>query len=183
MRRGVFLARLDDEQRRIFMEIFEGKSGPRVASCLGMAPAKVERIIRKTCRQLGTEGRREAAAIIAQHYGWTKKTAATPTRHKSTGAIHFGSKNLKEGMVLVRKNREMFRHHPYLSEIGGHRFFAEGCTDMLVSFIRMVNFSKYISMYHCGQVIVMILVISFASALTLSVLVSAMQNFELITMP
>ncbi|WP_353218021.1 hypothetical protein [Sandarakinorhabdus sp.] len=66
----VFRGVLDDQQLAVFKQIAAYKTGSEAAAALRIKPAEVERVVRRTCGQLGVTRRRDAAAIIARHYGW-----------------------------------------------------------------------------------------------------------------
>lgn len=70
MEARIFRGELKDEQLIIFRHIVDGKSSREIALTLGTSQGHVKSVIQRTCRQLQTRSRYDAAQTIAKHHGW-----------------------------------------------------------------------------------------------------------------
>jgi DNA-binding CsgD family transcriptional regulator len=178
MERGIFRGALDENQRRIFEHVLAGRTGREIATALGMQPAMVERIVRKTCRQLGSDGRRHAAQIIASHYGQTSHPMPTARRPSPARVNHYGSDFAGIGAGTAQTEREHSERSLYVQDVGSQKPFEAQATDLFDEITGFSGVEKSIEAFPYPKRILLIILVVIGSTLALSALVPVMQGFD-----
>jgi hypothetical protein len=178
MQRGVFRGILDEQQRAIFRQIWEGKSSRAAAAAIGTSPEEFERIVRRTCQQLGTRSRREAALIIATHNCWGPPAIAGQRPHSSQHIGHFGANIGQLSTRMDETEREQPNRSSYVRDADNDHPAGTEAAGTFDESVRLLDRSKIFDAPVYVQRILLLVLIIIGSALTLSALVSAMQGFD-----
>jgi hypothetical protein len=180
MLRGVFRGNLNDEQCSIFKLIWNGKTGCEVAAALAMDPAHVERIVRRTCRQIGAAGRHDAARMIGSHFDWKRSVPIPAAARKADIINHFGTEQRRFTTETVQNPREIPARSAYVQDVGRHQSSQDDEPDILSEIAVLFKIPKILNASVHVQRILLIATLVVSSTLALSALVSAMQGFEVL---
>lgn len=181
MYRGIFRGDLDDEQRAVFALILGGKTGREIAANLGVAPSRIEGIVRKTCRQLDTSSRHDAARIVARHLDWkTSPPPAVVRANDDRQSDHFGtgSHDLATKMVLTK--REHSARSEYVRDAGNQAPTQGKHAGAYNEIAERFSISKLLAASPLMRCVLLIAVLIASFSLALSALVSAMQGFDVL---
>jgi DNA-binding CsgD family transcriptional regulator len=178
MERGVFRGNLDAEQCAVFQQILNGKTSREIAQNLQISPKDIEKIVRRTCRQLGVTGRMHAACIMAAHFRWETHPRHNETDRRSRLAGQFAGERSHAAVTDRKTARNQLNDTFYLQDVG--IFEAK---DPIQSSIwrKWLDFfctkSDKLASGH-GRRLMLIALLVVSSTLALSALVSAMQGFD-----
>lgn len=179
MERGVFRGELDDEQRSVFAHILDGRTGRDIAAVLGATPARIEAIVRKTCRQLDASSRHEAARTIARHYGWKPIPPTLPAHANARRrGGHHGTQNSLLKSTMVQTEREHSACSGYVRDVGNQDLNRDEDAGVYNEVAGRISFSKILAGSSTTQRVLLMALLIASSALALSALVSAMQGFD-----
>lgn len=180
MNRGIFRGELDGDQRAIFAQILNGKTGRQIAADLGVTSARVEGIVRKTCRQLDAPNRRDAARMIGSHYGWISNHPIPFARVDHRYGHHDGAGDQFPAAKTVPTEREQYRRSGYDRDVGNQVLDKDEVTDVYSEVAGRSSISKLVAASSTTQRVLLIALLIASSTLALSALVSAMQGFDVL---
>lgn len=168
----MFRGQLIDEQVDVFRHVLDGKTSIQIAALLGCAPEHVDRVVRRTCRQLNVSGRKQAALAIATHLGWDVPSASRRRVVQEIASFSAGSIPTE----MERTEREQRELPRYLGS-AGKRTSRPGATRPADEIEAVHDWRVLLAHPIYGRVLLLAMVIA-ASALALSTLVSALLGFE-----
>jgi DNA-binding CsgD family transcriptional regulator len=176
---GIFRGELDDEQRAVFAQILNGKTGRDIATILGATPTRIEAIVRKTCRQLGASNRHEAARTIAGHYGW-KPIPPIEFAHLNgrKHGSHYRTENGNSSAKMAQTEREQIFCSGYVCDVGIQGPERDKDAGVYSEVAGRISNSKIIAASPTMQCVLVMSALIASCALALSTLVSAMQGFD-----
>lgn len=178
MERGVFRGSLDDEQRIVFSHVLNGKSGREIAAILGVEPPHVERVVRKTIRQLGTQNRLQAAIVIANHCNLSIDRQTPASSRQSSVINHNGSDSGGISAKSVRTGSAHSSDGRYVRDVDSNGFAEPGAGNILGEIARFFSSAKSNSSLDYLGRILLVAIIVLCSTLALSALVATMQGFN-----
>lgn len=181
MERGVFRGHLDDEQRIVFAHVLDGKSGREIAAALQMTPGRVEHIVRKTCRQLGADGRKDAARIIANQSDNRHHTSRDSLSRIAASINHNGAdfSGVATKAVPTASDRQI--NGAYVRDVGGNASSQVDTVNILDEIAGMFGRLKPFDAVPLEQRILLIAFVVLCSTIALSALVSTLQGFDKLT--
>lgn len=181
LERGIFRGLLDDEQRAIFAQILNGRTGREIAADLGITPARIEGVVRRTCRQLDAKGRRGAALIIANHYGWkTGQPTATGSGKIAMGSNRSDADTVYHAAKMVQTEREHPSGSVYVRDVGSRVFEKDKYSDAFDETAGRFSILKILAASPNMQRVLLMALLIASSALALGALVSAMQGLDVL---
>jgi DNA-binding CsgD family transcriptional regulator len=176
---GIFRGELDDEQRAIFAQILDGKTGLDIAAVLGTTPTRVEAVIRKTCRQLDAPSRREAAQMISCHYGWKQipPILSAQSNVRRDGG-RYGAENEHFTTKMAQTEHEHRSRSGYVRDVGNQGLVKDDDAGAYNEVAGRISISKVLAASPTTQRVLLMALLIASSALALSALVAAMQGFD-----
>ncbi|WP_426164685.1 hypothetical protein [Sandarakinorhabdus sp. DWP1-3-1] len=181
MERGIFRGELDQEQRTIFAQILDGKTGREIAASLGTTPCRVERIVRNTRRQLDASSRHDAARIIARHLDW-KTGPAVPFVGCDDGrqSHQYGKDSHRSAAKTVQTEREQSPFSGYVSDAGNPIVDQGNNTGAYSEIARGLDISEFLTASPVTRRLLLMAVLVASSSLTLGALISALQGLDML---
>jgi hypothetical protein len=180
MERGIFRGQLGSEELLIFRHVLDGSTSGQIATILELQPAYVERLIRRTCRQLQAVNRRDAGRMIAAHYGWPMPTQKARSANTTSSRVHSGSAHGQYTAKMDRSAQDLYTSLVYVRDVRTDKPERPINTDTWTEITRFIRDNKIFAPSPVTKTLLMIGALVTGSALTLSVLVSAMQGFSIL---
>jgi DNA-binding CsgD family transcriptional regulator len=178
MERGVFRGKLDEEQCVVFQQILDGKTGREIAQSLQINPIDIEKIVRRTCRQLGVTSRMKAARTMAAHYRWETQPRLNEIDQRSGPGWQFAGERSHTTAIDRKTAKKQFNDISSLQDVGSHEAMRPSRNDVWGKFLDLfIIQSNKLASGH-GRRLILIAIIVVGSTLALSALVSAMQGFD-----
>lgn len=163
MERGVFRGSLEEQQCAVFQQVLDGKTSREIAQILQISTKDVERIVRKTCQQLGVTNRKDAARAMAAHYRWnTKHCVDRASPRSDPGRLHPAQRNDVSCINDAGSFNATHSHQTVKAKQLSDLFGLESSGWASSSFRRVL----------------LLTILVLGSSLALSALISAMQGFE-----
>jgi DNA-binding CsgD family transcriptional regulator len=181
MERGVFRGNLEEKQCAVFQQVLEGKRSREIAEFLQISTKEVEQIVRRTCNQLGTRSRMDAARAMAAHYRWTEHPQLEECDQRSMAnsqsAVARTRGAAKDGKTASAQRNDI----NYLQDVGSLAPSRSGRNDTFEKHFNFIGLQSIINSSSHGRRMLLILVLVVGSTLALSVLISAMQGLNNLT--
>ena len=178
MERGVFRGNLDEEQCAVFQQIHDGKTGREIAQSLQISPTDVEKIVRRTCRQLGVTSRMHAARTMAAHYRWEAQPRLNEIDRRSGPAGQFAGERSHAAATDRKTAKKQLNDIPCLQDVGSFEAIEPIRTDIWSNLLDLFSIQTVKAASDHGRRLILIAILVVGSTLALSALVSAMQGFD-----
>lgn len=180
MERGMFRGNLDEKQCAIFQQVLVGKKGREIALHLQISPTEVEKIVRRTCRQLGVKSRMEAARAMSAHYRWKTQARLNEVDRRSGPGRQFAVVRRHTGAKIGKAANESKSDISCLQDIGSFNAVGRERLDVWGRLLDLfgTEASEIANGYSKRILLIALLIVS--STLALSALVSAMQGFDVL---
>lgn len=180
MERGVFRGNLDEKQRAVFQQVLEGKKGREIAQSLQISPTEVEKIVRRTCHQLGVTSRMDAARKMAAHYRWTTQSRLNEVDRRSGPARQFAGVRRHNGATVGKAANEAKTDVSCLQDISSFNAMRPDRFEIWGRFLDLFGTeANEVANGHFKRILLIALLV-VGSTMALSALVSAMQGFDVL---